>query len=307
MKRNAIANLERVIESGVDYDFPMAKIASIRIGGPAWAIAHPRDETDLAKAMTFCRKEEIPFVIIGNCTNLLILDGGLEAVVIRTAGGLSHIHMRSNASDYVEIEAGAGLPLRRLMGFVASHGLSGMEFLVGIPGTAGGAVATNAGAMGRSIAEVLTRVRLVNSRGERFEMDVKEMSFAYRMAHLPPESSVSAAFFHLVPGKAERIRQTMEEHIKNRMRTQPLRYPSAGCIFKNPPGHFAGSLLDAAGIKGLRCGGAQISELHANFIINQGGARAEDVLHLIQEARHRVMQQAGIDLETEIVILGSPG
>ena len=138
MKPKAVDALARVIEGGVDYDFPMSYLTSIRIGGPAWAVVHPRDEKDLADAMSFCRVEKIPFVIIGAGTNLLILDACLEAVVIRAARGLDQIRMQEDASGCVELEAGAGLPLRRLLGFVVSRGISGMEFLAGIPGTAGG-------------------------------------------------------------------------------------------------------------------------------------------------------------------------
>lgn len=306
MERNAIAALARVMEGQVDYDFPMSGLTSMRIGGPAWAVAHPRDENDLAEAMIFCRQENLPFVLMGNGTNLLILDGELEAVVIRVAGGLDHIRVGEDPRGFVELEAGAGAPLRRLLGFAVARGLSGLEFLAGIPGTVGGAVATNAGAFGRSVADAIMRVRLVNSAGERWELNVKDMKFSYRRAQLPPESALSAVVFRLLAGKPGVIRRTMREHIKNRMLTQPLRFLSAGCIFKNPPGDFAGRLIEAAGMKGKRCGEAQISPIHANFIINRGQARAEDVLRLMQEARQRVMQLAGIELEPEIRILGAP-
>ncbi len=307
VKPRAIADLERIIEGRVDYDFPMSSLTSIRIGAPAWAVAHPRDEKELIEAMAFCREQDIPFVIIGNGTNLLVLDGGIEAVVIRVSQGLDHIKIIKYESGNAELDAGAGLPIRRLLGFAAARGLSGIEFLAGIPGTIGGAVATNAGAGGRSVAEGITQVRLVNARRDRWNMAFKDLRFTYRTMHLPPESAVSGAFFRLFSREAEEVRRMMGEFMKNRMRTQPLRYPSAGCMFKNPPGDFAGRLIDAAGMKSRRCGDAQISELHANFIINRGHARASDVLHLMHEARERVKLHAGIDLDPEIRILGSPG
>jgi UDP-N-acetylmuramate dehydrogenase len=306
MRLSAFEGLARAIEGRVDFDFPMSRLTSMRIGGPARAVAHPRDENDLVAAMKFCRQENLPFVIMGNGTNLLVLNGGLEAVVIRVAEGLNYIKLRKEQIGFVELEAGAGLSLRRLLGFAVARGLSGVEFLAGIPGTAGGAVATNAGAFGHAIADVIIKVRLVSSASESWELDVKEMKFNYRSAQLPHESAVSAVVFRLLPGKPEIIRKTIREHIKTRMRTQPIRHLSAGCIFKNPPGHFAGKLIEEAGMKGKRFGGAQISPLHANFIINLGQARAEDVLHLMEEARQRVLKLSGIELEPEIRVLGNP-
>ncbi|MBW2148053.1 MAG: UDP-N-acetylmuramate dehydrogenase [Deltaproteobacteria bacterium] len=307
MKRKVLSALERIVEGRMDYDVPMSKLTSIRIGGPAWAVVHPGDERELMEAMSFCRDHDVPFVIIGNGTNLLVLDGGIEAVVIRVGRGLDHIRIIKHESGHMELYAGAGLHIRRLLGFAAAHGLSGIDFLAGVPGTIGGAVATNAGAAGHSVAERITHVCLVNTRREQWKVAVKDLRFTYRTMQLPPESAVSGSFFRLFSREASEVRRTMGEFMKNRMRTQPLRYPSAGCMFKNPTGDYAGRLIDAAGMKGRRCGDAQISEVHANFIINRGHARAADVIYLMEKARERVKLEAGIDLDPEIRTLGTSG
>ena len=307
MKHGALNALSRIMKGKVAYSFPMSRITSFRIGGPAWAVAHPGDENELAAAMSFCHKAGVPCVIIGNGTNLLVLDGGLEAAVIRVSPGMISIRIVEESSPYVELEVGAGAPLRKLLGFALTRRLSGLEFLVSIPGSTGGAVATNAGAFERSMADVITKVRLVNEKGELFYLSGKDIGFSYRQARLPESSAISAVFFRLVAGDEGHIRRTMREHAKQRMKTQPLRYPSAGSVFKNPSGDFAGRLIEAVGLKGYRCGDAQISEVHANFIVNRGHASAAEVLCLMQEARRRVKQLTGVDLEPEIQVLGTQG
>jgi UDP-N-acetylmuramate dehydrogenase len=279
-------------------DEPLSRHTSFRIGGPADALVVPEDVSDLKAALAFARAERIPVHILGGGSNTLVRDGGIRGMVILLSA-LQDLE-RSGA----EVKVGAGVRLSRLLAFCSRQGLAGLEVLSGIPGTVGGAVWGNAGAWGGSVADRLARVRLVTADGEDRALSREAIPFAYRCSGLPRGAVVTQAVFFLTEDAPFAIRRRISRCLIQRNASQPVEFRSAGSIFKNPPGDFAGRLVEEAGIKGTRIGGAMISEQHGNFIINLGGALATDVLALASLAQERVQAESGIRLEMEIQVIG---
>lgn len=280
---------------------PMARHTSFRVGGPARRMAFPESGEQLVLLLTFARECGARPLVIGNGTNLLAPDGGLDRLVI-VAGGLRRVEAGPEP-DTVLAEAGA--TLAQTAEFACGQGLAGLEFAHGIPGTVGGAVYMNAGAYGGETGQVIRGVAvLFPEEGVRF-IPGGEMAFSYRHSLLAdcPEAAVLYAVFQLSPGDPAVIREKMRELMARRRESQPLEYPSAGSTFKRPEGHFAGALIQQCGLKGLSVGGAQVSEKHAGFLINRGGASCGDVLELIRQVRERVLEETGVRLEPEVRIL----
>ena len=280
---------------------PMARHTSFRIGGPARRMACPVSAEQLVLLYEFARECGARPLVIGNGTNLLVPDEGLDRLVIDTTG----LGTLETGPEPETIMAGCGVSLARLASFACQQGWTGLEFAHGIPGTVGGGLTMNAGAYGGELRQVVRQVRvLVPEEGIR-TLSGEEMAFGYRRSLLTqnPEIVALSAVFALTPGDPAAIRQRMQELMQKRKESQPLEWPSAGSTFKRPEGYFAGTLIDQCGLKGLTVGGAQVSEKHAGFVINRGGATCADVLALIEEIQKRVWEARGVRLEPEVRII----
>lgn len=280
-------------------DEPMARRTTLRVGGSADVYVEPASEADLSEVLRFCRAQAVPLFFLGRGSNLLVRDGGIRGVVVcLSAGAFSRVDVEGLA-----LRCGAGARLKTIANEARRAGLAGFEFLEGIPGGLGGALRMNAGAMGGAVFDVARTVRFMDDLGAVFERDAASLNPTYR----------SCAFFktHLALGavlqgrtdQGGAIAARMKEFSLKRWEHQP-KEPSAGCTFKNPAASPAGRLIDNLGLKGLRVGGAVVSPVHGNFIVNEGGATARDVLNLIDLIRQRVKASEGIDLETEVEIVG---
>ncbi len=282
------------------FDLPMSKITSFRVGGPADLVVEAATHEELATVIEYCRREEIPWLLVARGTNLLVRDGGIRGVVVRLGRGFQEIKVWEN-----NLLAGAGVALSRLAEAAAVAGLSGLEFASGIPGSVGGAVFMNAGAYGGEIGQLITGASLYQPGAGFIRRTREELGFAYRRSRLQDEGEILLdAQFLLIPGEEAEIRAKMAELNRRRKEKQPLEFPSAGSIFKRPPGAFAGRLIEAAGLKGVRIGDAQVAEKHAGFIINRGQATAREILSLINRVKEEVYQKSGILLETEVRVVG---
>ncbi|HTA95377.1 MAG TPA: UDP-N-acetylmuramate dehydrogenase [Verrucomicrobiae bacterium] len=280
-------------------DEPMAKHTTLRVGGPADVYVEPADENDLANVVKFCGENEIKFFILGRGSNLLVRDGGFRGVVIC----LSQSHFSRIEIVGERLHCGAGAKLKNVSVEAKRNNLSGVEFLEGIPGSVGGALRMNAGAMGGATFDVVESVRVMDFDGNVSEMSPKEMTVDYRScAALKNHIALGAVFRCRTLPRAE-IEQRMKAFSEKRWGSQPAA-PSAGCIFKNPGAIPAGRLVDELGLKGARVGGAVVSAEHGNFIVNDGKATARDVLELISILKAKAKAERGIELHTEVEIIG---
>ncbi|MGE0416761.1 MAG: UDP-N-acetylmuramate dehydrogenase [Acetobacteraceae bacterium] len=284
----------------VQFDAPLAPFTWFRAGGKAEVLIRPADAEDLAQFL-HALPNTVPVHVIGACSNLIVRDGGLPGVTVRLARGFSTITAAADG-----IEAGAAALDVTVAEHAAAAGLTGLEFMSGIPGSVGGAVAMNAGAYGGEIADVLTWADIVTRTGETRRMYLPELGFAYRHASLPAGAIVVRARFQAMHGAPAIIASRMAEIRTMRDASQPVRARTGGSTFRNPPGQKAWELIDAAGCRGLRRGGAQVSEKHCNFLINTGGATAADIEGLGEEVRRRVLAATGVTLAWEIRRIGIP-
>lgn len=276
---------------------PMARHTSFRIGGPAALMALPASREEAVLAVQAAVQLGIEPFFMGNGSNLLVSDKGVERFVVKTS------ELRQCRADGSYIEADSGITLVRLAVFAREYGLSGLEFAHGIPGTLGGAVTMNAGAYGGEMVQVVREVTVLTKEC-RVET-VYEFDFGYRHSAFSDGSRmILGARMELVPGDEREIARRMEELAQQRKAKQPLEYPSAGSMFKRPEGYFAAALIDRCGLKGLTVGGAQVSEKHAGFVVNRGGATCADVLELVAQVRQRVLDATGVALEMEVKVLG---
>ena len=279
---------------------PMAKHTSFRIGGPADVLAQPADEAELAALLKRAGEHAVPVTLVGNGSNLLVRDKGIRGLVIKLSNIFSSITVDGNVLTF-----GSGISLAMASKKAASLSLSGMEFAVGIPGTIGGAVYMNAGAYDGEMAKVVTSVRVMDREGKISELKASELAFAYRHTALQNSGLiVTSVTCVLQPDEADAIAAKMADFSQRRISKQPLELPSAGSMFKRPPGYFAGTLIDQTGLKGYTVGGAQVSTKHAGFVVNVGGATAQDVLQLISDVQSKVFAAHGVRLEPEVLVLG---
>jgi len=278
---------------------PMSEITSLRIGGSADLILYPREVEDLQRAIALCRAQGKGYLLLGNGTNLLVSDRGVREPLIHLSPGFEEIRKQGTA-----VMAGAGAGLPQLLRFCGTNDLSGLEALAGIPGTVGGGIWMNAGSWGVEIGDLVSSLLVMDRTGGVRWVKREDIEFTYRGTNLPPDEIILQGEFSLQQGEYSKITKRMEEFLRNKKETQPLFQPSAGSIFKNPPGMAAGKLIEEAGLKGMRRGDAMVSPLHANFIVNVGSARARDVLGLIACIRKRVYQEKGTKLELEVQIIG---
>lgn len=279
---------------------PMKNHTTFRIGGPADVFLTPDTQEKLAEAVRFCREHQLPFYVVGNGSNLLVSDQGYRGVILQIYKNLAQV-----AVEGVEIEAQAGAMLSVIAKHALAAGLTGFEFASGIPGTLGGAVVMNAGAYGGEMKQVLVSATVLTRDGEVRTVPAEELDLGYRHSCVPGNGwIVLGARLRLEKGDSEQIRSRMEELKTQRVTKQPLDVPSAGSTFKRPEGYFAGKLIMDAGLRGYAVGGAQVSEKHCGFVVNRGGATAQEVVQLIREVQRRVKEDAGVCLEPEVRLLG---
>lgn len=278
---------------------PLARYSTLRIGGPADLLIEPADRDDLAHVVRALLERGTPHVVLGGGSNLLVSDAGFRGAVVRTAG------LQAIRFEGTQVVAEAGVNLARLARYCAKAGLRGIEGLCGIPGTVGGAVAMNAGACGIDTGTHLIAADLLDAEGREVSLCPDRLGLRYRHSNLPEHHlCLLSGRFALAPDDPQAISADVARHEEYRRRTQPHSERNAGCMFKNPPGDSAGRLLDAAGAKTLEVGGARISDLHANFIINRGNATAWDVVKLMERAMGRVFDVFGVRLEPEVQRVG---
>lgn len=285
----------------VERDVPMSRHTSFRIGGPARRMAFPESREQLVILLGLAEECGIRPFLLGRGTNLLVSDRGLDTLVIKTAERMTSIRRL----DDVTLEADVGVLLSRLAVYAQQAGLAGLEFAHGIPGSMGGAVCMNAGAYGGEMKQVLRSAAVLFPEEGIRALSCEELNLSYRHSLLTehPEAVVLYAEFELTPDDPEAIRAAMRELMAKRKASQPLEWPSAGSTFKRPEGHFAGTLIDQCGLKGLTVGGAQVSEKHAGFLINRGGATFADMAELICQVQQRVLEETGVTLEPEVKIV----
>jgi UDP-N-acetylenolpyruvoylglucosamine reductase len=279
----------------------MSNHTSFRIGGPADYFVTPSSVEELQNVISQCQRENVPYYIIGNGSNLLVGDQGFRGVMIQIVKYFNQIELVENG----QVKAGAGMMLSRLAVQVAEHNLTGLEFEAGIPGTLGGAVTMNAGAYGGEIKDFLVSVEVLDNQGKVFTLQKEELELGYRTSILQKKSYVvlSALFFLPQGNKEESLKKIMELNFR-RKEKQPLEYPSAGSTFKRPEGYFAGKLIMDSGLTGYRVGDIMVSEKHCGFVINAGNGTAKDVRTLIQDVQNTVFEKFGVKLETEVKFLG---
>lgn len=298
MKCDLAAQLAGAVRGEVRCDEPMARHTSLQVGGPADWFITPRDRADLETVLGILAEQGIPYLVLGGGYNLLVRDGGFRGAILSLA-----CFNRLEVADHGVLSSGAGAINRHVAMVCRDKGLSGLEFLVGIPGTIGGALAMNAGAAGRAIGDrVLTVTTLRN--GVLTETPRELLEFAYRRFRLEPGEIILHAEFRLESAPVQEIDALLGDMLAHRRTTQQVGYPNAGSFFRNPAAGPAWRYIDAAGLRGLHHGGAQVSPVHANFLVNRGGATAADFLALAAEIKDRVRRTSGIELEEEVRIVG---
>ena len=285
----------------IELNEPLLNHTTIKIGGPADLFVAPKDLQSLCETVEVIKRYGTNWRAIGRGSNLLVSDKGIEEIVIKVGEGLDDLSI-----DGSEITVGGGYSLIKLATVISKKGISGLEFASGIPGSVGGAVYMNAGAHGSDISKILKKARVLFEDGSLEWVSNEEIEFSYRTSLLQKKRRgiCIEAVFQLQYGNREEIVKEMQKHKGYRRETQPWNYPCAGSIFRNPLPNFAGKLIEVAGLKGYRIGGAQISEQHANFIINAGNAKAQDVLNLIQHVKDTIYDLYNIRMETEVEIIG---
>lgn len=277
-------------------DEPMSRHTTFRVGGPAALMALPKTEKEAAAVLQAAAELELRPFFLGNGSNLLVADEGYDGLIVKYVRGAGEVREADG-----RLTAGAGLRLSQLAAAALEKGLTGLEFAHGIPGSVGGAVYMNAGAYGGEISQVLVSAEVLALDGTKRTVPVEQCGFGYRKSVFSGGSElIIEASFALTAGDRMEIKARMDDLAARRREKQPLEYPSAGSFFKRPAGHFAGALIESCGLKGLTVGGAQVSEQHAGFVINTGGATCRDILMLMEQVRERVYRETGVMLEPEV-------
>ncbi len=296
------------------FDEPMAAHTSFRVGGPAAAFVEPETLEDLCELISWAQEQQHAFLVVGKGTNLLVTDKGYDGIVISLCRCLNRIAILGRAHDRVQVRAMAGTSLSRLCAFAVRNGLKGMNFALGIPGTVGGAILMNAGTSYGWTADVLDQAVFLRPTGDLIAIPRKQLNFSYRTLALHTEDPafnlgrpvIIEGRFDLATADRRQLKQEADEILAQRRAKQPLSSPSAGCFFKNPPsGQSAGELIEKAGLKGARVGGARVSPRHANFIVSSKKATATDILVLADQVRQAVWDKFNIQLENEVKIVGN--
>jgi UDP-N-acetylmuramate dehydrogenase len=282
---------------------PLARYTSMKVGGPADFFIEVENTAALTRVLRILNRNGTNFCLLGNGSNVLISDRGVRGAVIHLAGEFKQVEWRQEG-DIVWVGVGAAFAVTQLVREAARKGYGGLEFTEGIPGTIGGALFMNAGAYGSEFEKVIDQVDGFTREGEPIRLSRNEMTFTYRDSHLPPGMVVTEVRLRLRQEDSTNVTSRVRELVTKRKTSQPSGYPNSGSMFRNPPGDFAGRLIEAAGLKGKKIGRAQISERHGNFIVNLGGANGEDVRQLMELARAEVRTRFGVELEHEVRLLG---
>lgn len=283
---------------------PLARYTSMKVGGPVDFFIDVENVEGLTGVLRTLKRWGTDFCLLGNGSNVLISERGLRGAVIHLAGEFKQVGWREEG-EIVRVRVGAAFPVTQLVREAARKGYAGVEFAEGIPGTIGGALYMNAGAYGSEFEKIIDRVDGFTHEGEPIRLSRNQMTFTYRDSHLPAGTVVTEVRLRLRREDSVKVSSRVRELVKKRKASQPSGYPNSGSMFRNPPGDFAGRLIEAAGLKGKKIGGAQISERHGNFIVNLGGAKSEDVRQLMELARAEVRTRFGIELEAEVRLLGN--
>lgn len=301
MNQEFISELNRMIgKENIRLEEPMAKHTTFQIGGPAQVFVTPKTVEEIQKIVRLCNDKEVPFFVLGNGSNLLVSDQGMDGVVIQLYRNFSNCEIEGTL-----VKAQAGAMLAAIGNAAREASLTGFEFASGIPGTLGGAVMMNAGAYGGEMKDIIKTVQLMDRNGDIFEKACDEMDLGYRHSIVEDEGYiVLGAVLELLEGDKKAIYARMSELSKARREKQPLELPSAGSTFKRPEGYFAGKLIMDANLRGYRVGGAQISEKHCGFVVNRGGATAADVMDLIKDVQDKVYEAFHVKLEPEVKLVG---
>lgn len=299
--KQAAERLKQAVGAGIFLtDEPMSRHTTFRTGGPADIYIEPSGVEELKQVLDICREENVAYTIIGNGSNLLVGDGGYRGVLISFGKPFAQVTIEG-----AQVRTGAGALLSAVAKQVLNASLTGFEFAAGIPGTIGGAVVMNAGAYGGELCQVLREATVLTPEGEVKTLPAEELELGYRTSCVQKNGYiVLEAVLQLQPGNADDIRAVMDALASKRREKQPLEYPSAGSTFKRPEGHFAGKLIQDAGLRGFRVGGAQVSEKHCGFVINRDHATSADILSLCRQVQEKVKAQSGVELELEVKLLG---
>ena len=278
----------------------MSRHTTFKIGGDADMFVSVESVDELVALIRLAKAKNVKYTVIGNGSNLLVGDKGIRGLVIEIGQGLAGYEVRGNA-----IYAEAGILLKKLASVAAAESLSGLEEVSGVPGTLGGGIFMNAGAYGGELKDTVKKVTYIDCDGELHTIDASECNFGYRKSIFSSgDKYIVSAELELKKGDKDEILSEMADYTKRRREKQPISYPSAGSTFKRPEGYFAGTLIQDAGLKGYRCGGAEVSELHAGFVINCGNATAQDVIDVIEHTKETVLEKFGVELEPEVRFLG---
>ena len=304
MDDKARERIRNIGGEAVSFDMPMSQYTTLGVGGNAEAVFKAKNIEGLREMVDYLTGEGIPFLVVGRGSNLLVGDEGLKGVVILLNEGLASIE--SNTAEEPWVKAGAGVALNTLVNFCTERGLAGLEFLAGIPGTLGGAVAMNAGAWGKEIKDVITEITILTGEGTVASKDRGDLAFRYRELDLPQGSIILDGSLSLGLDRPASVKKRVISYRDDRKRRHPTDMQSAGSVFKNPEGDYAGRLIEAAGLKGRRVGGAMISPKHANFIVNTGGASASNITALMDLAVDTVKEMFDVELIPEIRRVGRP-
>lgn len=301
--------LKNLFQENVGFDLSLRQYTSIHVGGPADAIVWPKNEKELVQTIVWAKEKKIPYLILGKGSNTLAKDEGFRGMVICLTKGFRHFGITKENGHHVWVEAQGGVPTQQFVRWCVEQGLAGAERLAGVPGTIGGNVFMNAGTYLGEMSEIVEEIKICDAKGKLMTLPKEKLEFEYRKSSIPPSSVVVHAILKLEKGEKEKLEKVLREVFDKRGLSQPVELPNLGSIFRNPPATTkskkkAWELVEESGCKGVRVGGARVSERHANFIVNEGNATAKDVLILIGLIKDKVKQATGIVLETEIKVVG---
>lgn len=300
----SISDLIKELTGDVKFNEPLRKYTSFRVGGKADILFFPKNEESLIEAIRIANENDIPIFIFGNGSNLLVRDGGIKGLVVSLRKMKGEIQMKQGSGDTWMLTSPSGINMPELVRYTIDKSLKGIETLIGIPGTLGGALKMNAGAEGQEIGYVIHSVKMLNMKGKVRNIMKKEISFLYRGAKFPEEGIFLSATIKLKTGNRDDLLRQAKVSLEKRNANQPITQRGAGSVFKNPKGHYAGKLIESVGLKGFAIGDAEVSSKHANFIINRGKAKAKDIEELMKIVEEKVMLKTGISLKPEIEIIG---
>ncbi len=294
-----------MVKGKILYQVPLSRYTSLHVGGIADIMMYPANLTELQQVINVCRTENVPYFILGRGSNLVIRDGGIRGIVIKLSRSFKKIKIVKEFGNHVGLLVEAGVSLSRLLTYSVSRGLSGMEFTSGIPGSLGGALAMNAGAFGGETWSHVVSVETIDRDGNVHKRDADEYQVGYRSVSGPADEWFTAAIFQFEQGDGSAASEAIKKLLARRAETQPMGAASCGSVFTNPDNDHAARLIESCGLKGYRIGGAVVSEKHANFIINDNNASTDDIESLIKYVQNTVLNQQGVELQTEVRIVGA--